>query len=244
MAVSVAENGDDVRRGVEELHGQGHQIAKVHRARPVLLFLVSPVYERHFSAALRRLAHCRIGCPVQHLLGEGGVAVGVGHFVLRTRYRREHVLERAVGIHEFPMVHKLESEIFALHDGDGLAAIHHPGFLRETKPTVVPANQIEPECVERPDPHRRCCIRAKSGYAFGQFSGSLVRKGQDEYLARIDAFVDEPGHASDQGLGLARPRTGFQQVGCPAMLCRFALLIVQGLRRLDTDFLRPKFDFG
>ena len=175
-------------------------------------------------------------------MSQGGVAVGVSHLVLGARNRREHVFEPTVRIHELTMVHEIKRKIFALHDSDRFAAIHHARLPRETQATVIPADQVEPKRVERSDPHRWGRFGSEISNSLGQLPGSLVRECQDENFARVDVFIDEPGHATDKRLGLSRPWTGLEKIGRAAVGSSLALLVVERLGRLRFATLGFKLD--
>ena len=74
----------------------------------------------------------------------------------------------------------------------------------------MPADEIEPEGVERADPNLRSLVRRSGADTFGQFAGGAVGEGQNKDGSGIDSFLKQGENALDQRLRFACSRTGLE----------------------------------
>lgn len=115
---------------------------------------------------------------------------------------------------------------------DRFDPVHEPRIGGNAELVAQPADEVEPERMEGADPHRDGMVGFLGGDPFGHLACGLVRIGQDEDTARINAFFEELNHARGERLGLAGAGAGLEQIGLAAMVGRGGLLVVQ--RFLDT----------
>ncbi len=76
-------------------------------------------------------------------------------------------------------------------------------------------------------PHCRYLVGPLPGDALGHLARRLVRVGKDKDSARVHALVEQLDHPFCKRLRLSRSRTGFEQVGVPAMLRCGGLFVIQ-----------------
>ena len=61
-----------------------------------------------------------------------------------------------------------------------VAAIEQRRVGRKLQLLIMPADEIEPEGVERANPNLRSLVRRSGAYTFGQFTGRPVGEGQNK----------------------------------------------------------------
>ena len=206
---------------LEQHHRQVHQVAEVDAVGTPLDPLVDRIDAGDLGRALGRLAG-------GHGIRECRVLRGAHRLVLGPRDGRQDVRDDAGGIVDVPVVPEPEARELVLEKLHRFGPVDQGGVRGQSQFGVETADEVEAEGVEGSDPHRRRRVGPVPGDPVGHLVGGLVREGEDQDAAGIDAVVEQSPHPARERLGLPGPRTGLQQVGRAAVAGRVGLQRVQG----------------
>lgn len=125
---------------------------------------------------------------------------------------------------------QVEPRKLVLQEFNGLRPVDQSWVRRQRQSVVKAANDVQPECVECADPHRRRRERIARGNPLAQFIGRLVGEGEYQDRGGIDAVRKQPFDATNKRPRLARTRPCLQLKRQATMCCRLSLRGVWGER--------------
>ena len=116
--------------------------------------------------------------------------------------------------------------VFAVHDRE-------PARITEGAP--VPPQHAVADGMKRPAPEPAGVDREQIGDAVEHLAGGLVREGEEEDVARVDALLEQVGDAIGEGARLARAGPGDDEQRSRRRGHGRVLLFVQFARVIDAD---------
>src|SRR6218665_2885964 len=111
--------------------------------------------------------------PDNHRLREGAIARSIDNLILGARDGAQHVAQIQGRIPEVAIVLQVEPRKLVLQEFNGLRPVDQPWVRQQRQSVVKTANDVQAECVECADPHRRRRDRIAGGNPLAQFIGRL-----------------------------------------------------------------------